>query len=517
MDIALGVSLATASTPAVRMVVIEGETADGVTVDRDEFDVAAGESVAEWVVEAIDGARVGAVNAGHRLTSIGVSFNDPIEADLLRDALARHQVDDVMVVSAFLAAVALTQSVGSETGHARTALLFVQSGTATLATVESSDGAIADVRRHRLVHEDSEEDLAEELANLVASVAEVPDPPAGVFVVGAGVMTPAVKSRLESATSLPVNVPGEPALALGRGAALASAHAPLFASSTRAMAWAQDFGTGSLDSGAMRAWLAALPSTVDYDGNSDNPALAYSAVPGAVEGKDPEHVDTAAAADVGSGESERIDSAMLDFRAIEEDPRGRLRLLVGGAGAVVAVAITALVISVVVGLDTPRSPDTHPGARVVPSEKAAPPKPQQPPPPKAPAPPPPEAPAPQAPAPAPENIPAPQTHVPQAPVVQAPAPANPAPAPPPPAAPPPPPPPPVIVPLPIPGLPDIGGPPRNRGGRDHDGPRRGGGHDHDDDGWRPPKIPIIGGGGGGHGHGHGRGGGKWDIPGIPGL
>src|SRR5690625_996589 len=118
------------------MVVIEGESADGVTVDRDEFDVAAGESVAEQVVNAIDGARAGAVNAGHQLTSIGVSFNDPIEADLLRDALVRHRVDDVMVVSAFLAAVALTQSVGSETGHARTALLFVQPGTATLRSGE---------------------------------------------------------------------------------------------------------------------------------------------------------------------------------------------------------------------------------------------------------------------------------------------------------------------------------------------------------------------------------------------
>jgi len=509
VDIALGVSLATASSPAVRMVVIEGESADGVTVDRDEFDVAAGESVAEQVVNAIDGARAGAVNAGHQLTSIGVSFNDPIEADLLRDALVRHRVDDVMVVSAFLAAVALTQSVGSETGHARTALLFVQPGTATLATVESADGAIADVRRHRLVHEDCEEDLTDELATLVASVAEVPDPPDGIFVVGSGVMTSAVKSRLESATRLPVNVPGEPALAMGRGAALASAHAPLFASSTRAMAWAQDFGTGSLDSGAMRAWLTALPGAIDYDATSDNGALAYSAVPGAVEGENPEHVDTAAAAD--ADEPERLDSGMLDFRAAEEDPRGRLRLLVGGAGSVVVVAITALVISVLVGLDSPQSPNPHPGARVVPSEKAAPPKPQEPPPPppKAPAP----APAPEAPAPAPENAPAPQTQAPKAPVVQAPAPAAPAPAPAPAAPPPPPaapPPPPVVVPLPIPGLPDFD-PPGKRGGRDRDGPRRGGDHDHD--GWKPPKIPIIGGGG----HGHGRGGGKWDIPGIPGL
>ncbi len=509
MDIALGLSLATASSPAVRMVLTEGESADGVTVDREEFDVAAGEPVAERVVTAIADARSGAIEAGNRLTSIGVSFNDPIEADLLRDALVRHQVDDVMVVSAFLAAVALTQTVGSETGHDRTALLFVQPGAATLATVESSDGAIADVRRHRLVHEDSEEELTEELAKLVASVGEVPDPPSGVFVVGSGVTIPAIKARLEEATSLAVNVPGEPALALARGAALASAHAPLFASSTRAMAWAQDFGTGTLDSGAMRAWLTALPGAIDYDATSDNGALAYSAVPGAVEGENPERVPTAAAADIDPGEPERVDSAMLDFRVDEEDPRGRLRLLVGGAGAIVAVAITALVISVVVGLDTPGPPNTHPGARVVPSEKAAPPKPQQPPPPpKAPKPPP------EAPAPAPEKAPAPQPQAPQAPVVQAPAAPAPAPAapPPPPAAPPPPP---VIVPLPIPGLPDIGGPPGNGGGHDRGGPRRGGGHDHDDGGWSPPKIPIIGGGGGGHGHG--RGGGKWNIPGIPGL
>jgi len=61
-----------------------------------------------------------------------------------------------------------------------------------------------------------------------------------VFVVGSGVDIPLIKPALEAATSLELSVPDEPEMALARGAALASANAPLFASSTAALAYAQD-------------------------------------------------------------------------------------------------------------------------------------------------------------------------------------------------------------------------------------------------------------------------------------
>lgn len=491
MDIAMGVSIA---SPTVCMVLTGGESADGSTIEHETFDIPAGEAVSDQVVTAIRQARRGAAAAGHRISSVGVAFSDPIEGDLLRDALARQQVDDVMVVSAFLAAVALTQSAGSALGDAHTALLYVTPTSATVATVNSADGAIADVHRHRL----GEGELADELAELVSCVEDVPEPPGGVFVVGSGVALAAVKSRLEEATSLPVSFPGEPELALARGAGLASAHAPLFASSTQAMAWAQDFGTGAVDLEALRA--AAVPSPVggtgiDYGATSDNAALAYSALP------DNDYPDLP----VAEGAGERLDSAQLDFHSHHQESRNPVVLAVSGAAAVAMIAIAALVVSVVAGDGSSKTPPPRTGAHAVPSQEAAPPNPEAPPSPKPEAPPPaPEAPAPEAPAPQ-APAPAPQAPAPQAPAVQAPPPA--------PAAPPPPPPPPqlpVFVPIPIPGAPDIGEPggPKGRDKKPWSPPRGSDrGHGHDDD-WSP-KLPFIG----GDDHGHG----KLKIPGIPGF
>lgn len=494
MDIALGVSTA---SPTVRMVLTEGENAAGPIIEQEIFDVPSGQVVSDHVVTAIRQARHGAAAAGHRLSSVGVAFSDAIEGDLLRDALTRHRVDDVMVVSAFLAAVALAQSAGSAAGDTHTALLYVTPTTATVATVSATDGAIADVHRHRL----GEDDLGDELAELVACVDDVPAPPTGVLVVGSGVSLADVAEHLTAATSLRVDFPDQPELALARGAALASAHAPLFASSTQAMAWAQDFGTGSVDLEALRAAAVASPMVgADYGATSDNAGLAYSALP------DSDYPETP----VPDGAAERLDSAQLDFHSEVQESRNPIVLAVSGAAAVAMIAIAALVVSVVAGDGSSKTPPPRTGAHAVPSQEAAPPKPEAPPspkpeaPPQAPEAPAPEAPAPQAPAPAPQ-APAP---APQAPAVQAPPPA--------PAAPPAPPPPPqlpVFVPIPIPGAPDIGGPggPKGRDKNPWSPPRgsdRGHGHDDDDHDWSP-KLPFVG----GDDHGHG----KLKIPGIPGF
>ncbi|WP_372508623.1 hypothetical protein [Mycobacterium palustre] len=65
-DIVLGVSMAPTT---VRMVLIEGQNADGVTVEQDEFEVAAGHGAAassgpDQVVAAIVGTREGAAEGG---------------------------------------------------------------------------------------------------------------------------------------------------------------------------------------------------------------------------------------------------------------------------------------------------------------------------------------------------------------------------------------------------------------------------------------------------------------------
>jgi len=259
------------------MVLVEGQNGDGVTVDQDNFEVAGEDEAAtigaaDRVVAAILGTREGAAAGGYQLTSTGVTWTDPIEAAALRDALAAHKVENVMLVSAFLAAAALAQAVGNEINYAHTALLFVEADTATLAVIDSADGSIADVHRHELP--DDDDAAVAQLASIISGAEQLETRPNGVFVVGAGIDIPLIKPALEAATSLPLSAPEEPETALARGAALASANAPLFVSTTAAQAWAQDPGTGALDPFAITPGYFEVTTDAESGAN----LLAYSAV-----------------------------------------------------------------------------------------------------------------------------------------------------------------------------------------------------------------------------------------------
>ena len=90
MDIVLGVSM----TPTtVRMVLVEGDKADGVTVDHDVFDVTAIEGSAHFERRPIRSSPRSSVPgrapspAGHHLVSTGVTWSDRAEAAVLREAL----------------------------------------------------------------------------------------------------------------------------------------------------------------------------------------------------------------------------------------------------------------------------------------------------------------------------------------------------------------------------------------------------------------------------------------------
>jgi hypothetical protein len=244
VDTVLGVSMA---PTAVRMVLVEGENADGVAVDEEGFDVSAADvptlSGPDQVISAILGTREGAAETGYQLRSTGVTWTDPREAAALRDALAARKVENVMLVSAFLAAASLAQVVGNSVGYARTALLFVEPDTATLAVVDTADGSISDVRRQPL----RSRDRVAELSAMASGAEALATRPDGLFVVGSGVDIAPIKAQLEAATRLAVSAPAEPETALARGAALASANAPLFSSSTAALAYARDPGTGVVD------------------------------------------------------------------------------------------------------------------------------------------------------------------------------------------------------------------------------------------------------------------------------
>ncbi len=393
----------------LRLLLIEGENADGATVEQDHIEVAAADQVAAQVVAAIVGTREGAVAAGHRLTSIGVTWADPADpaaVGVLRDELAARDLGGVMLVSPLLAAAALAQTVGSSIAYERIAMLFVEPKNATLAVVEVADGSIAELHRQPLPAGQSASRRAAHLATMVAGLDARGSRADGVFLIGCGADIVSIKPALEAVTSLQVSAPEEPDMALARGAALASANAPLFSSSTAALAYALDPATGEMSPGAFG------PTN-----------LAYSALEEALE----EEADE----DEGS-------------------PR-RTSFLVAGSALAAIFAVVAGVLLVSLTADRPSAARQHPRASVanpaqVPSQlpQAQLPAPTSPPPPPSPppaptavaAPPPPPAytapaapPAPQvrrAPTPrAPASVPSP---VPQA---------APTPAAPPPAAPPP--------------------------------------------------------------------------------
>ena len=415
MDTVLGVSMA---PTAVRMVLVEGENGDGATVDEDNFDVVADQDTApvraaNQVISAILGTRESAAEGGYQLTSTGVTWTDPIEAAALRDALAAYKVENVMLVSAFLAAAALAQSVGNATNYAHTALLFIEPDTATLALVDTADGSIVDVER-RALPEDDDAAVAQ-LTMMVSGAEALQTRPDGVFVVGSGIDIPLIKPALEAATTLPLSAPEEPDTALARGAALASAHAPLFSSSTAARAYAQDPGTGAVNPHLLAPGYFDVPAGVD----AGDGALAYSAVP-----------DEFADAYTGAQTSAtRVVGA--DYRE-----RRSFTLLGSALAAIFIVGVAALVVSLAISIRPTAGVRPDPGHNIVaPTQQPAPVAPA--PAPAAPA----QAPAPVPAAPAPAPVAVPQAPAPVAvpapvpvPVPQAPAPA------------------PVPVPVPVPRL-----------------------------------------------------------------
>jgi uncharacterized membrane protein YgcG len=261
VEIVLGVSM----TPTtVRMVLVEGAKADGVTIDHDVFDLtsvdgSATSSASDQVLAAVLGTQESAAHSGHRLMATGVTWSDHANAAELREALAARRIEDVILVSELHAAGALAQAVGRAVGYERTALMLVDRDSATLSVVESSDGSIVKVDTRSLHSDDAMAVIGEMAAGLEGHPAQ----PQGMFVLGSGVDVTAVKEYLEQVVAIPVSAPEEPEMALARGAALASASAPLFDASTVGLAYSQD-PDGTTAGEAYAVGLAAADTQLGY-------------------------------------------------------------------------------------------------------------------------------------------------------------------------------------------------------------------------------------------------------------
>ena len=452
MELVLGVSM----TPTtVSIALVEGEKADGAIIDHDVFDITAVDGSAtpsppEHVIAAVLGTQEGAIAAGHHLVSTGVTWTDHAQAAELREALVARDIEDVLLVSELHAAAALAQTVGRAVGYDKTALMFVERDTATLAVVETVDGSVVKVLSQNL----RDGDAIAVVAEMVTTLEDQEPEAQGMFVVGSGVDVTAVKTHLQDLVSVPVIAPEEPQLALARGAALASASAPRYDTSTIGLAYSHD-----PDGTTLYPFFPADDATT-FLGHAD---------------------------------------ATRDTADIASDPddvpeRSKPFLLVGSSLAAIFIAgMMALTIALAVNASTPADQGSddmavRPRAAAPPTAlQAAPPEGAQQLPKPVPAP---------APAPPPARIAMAQLMVPPAPpprvVVRnaAPAPAAPAPAAPPPAPPPPPPLalPPGIPPLVIQWLPPIQPPP------------------FFNPDLKGPRFDLGAGGGHGHGGKHGRGG-----------
>jgi hypothetical protein len=406
------------------MVLVEGEKADGVTVDHDVFDVQAADgsatsNAADQVVAAVLGTQESAAASGHHLKSIGVTWTHHSDAAALRDTLAARGIEGVMLVSATHAAAALAQAVGRAIGYDTTALLFIEKDTATLSVVQTGDGSVVKVLSRDL----HDSDAMAVLTDMASAVESAETPPQGLFVVGSGVDVSSVKAHLENLVALPISAPDEPELALARGAALASAQAPEMEASTAGLAYSQDpDGTTAASAYPELAAAATQMAPVNAGATGVAPysdALAYS------------------------DDVEAVDAEVEPESFYDEESRKPFLLVGSALTSIFVVGVVALVISLAVSIRPTVDQRPSPGdTPVIPSQAAPAPAPAEelaPAAPAAPAPPPPaqtiKAPVPvvqEAPAQAPRTVfvekPAPVPAAP-APVPDAPAPA------PPPAAP----------------------------------------------------------------------------------
>ncbi len=236
VDIVLGVSV---TTTTVRMVLIEGEKADGVIIECATFDTAGGvvnASASEQISAAILATQQNAFSHGHHLVMSGVTWDDEPAPATLSDGIAARDLHNVVLVAEQKAAGALAQNVGRALGYDTTAVMVMRPETATLSVVGSDDGSIVEARMCTL----DGGDVTDVLPDMVTTLESRNPNPGSVFLVGSRSAVCSVKSSLEKLIPQPVIVPEEPEFALARGAALAAANVPDAEASTCGLAYSQD-------------------------------------------------------------------------------------------------------------------------------------------------------------------------------------------------------------------------------------------------------------------------------------
>jgi hypothetical protein len=217
VDAVLGLSMTPTS---VGLVLVEGQDADGATMDRDSFAVAdGGIPSSQQATAAVLRTEAMAANRGLRLHSIGVTWSEDadLQASMLLESLSESGFDNVVAIRMPEATEALARGIAEVLGYATTAVCVIEPHSAISLIVNTSNGAVQTAFNHAI---DSDAALLSWLSTVFTRADWAPE--ALVVVGSAGDFEP-LMHRLEDALSVPVFAPEEAKLALARGAALASA------------------------------------------------------------------------------------------------------------------------------------------------------------------------------------------------------------------------------------------------------------------------------------------------------
>jgi hypothetical protein len=208
-ELVLGLSM---TSEAVRWVLVEGVTGDGTTIDRGSCDPTVG---ADELLDVL------LTNDGH-LHAIGVTWTDRAEqaASAVLTALAARGHADVIAVSATEAADVLASGIAEIADYASVAVCIVEPDDAVVALVDG-DGVTVDRINRPLDGADTVELPSSILATLELNAWR----PDAIFVLGSADDLDVIVATVDDATETPVFSAAEAALALARGAALASAAA----------------------------------------------------------------------------------------------------------------------------------------------------------------------------------------------------------------------------------------------------------------------------------------------------
>jgi hypothetical protein len=217
VDAVLGLSMTPTS---VGLVLVEGQDADGATMDRDAFDVYDGAPpTCEQATAAVLRTEALAANRGRRLHSIGVTWSEDAdaEASALMKSLSESGFENVMPIRLPEATEALARGMAAVIGYETTAVCVIDPDLVISIVVNTFDGAVQTAFNHAI---DSDESLISWLSTVFTKADWQPE---ALVVVGSAGGFDSILPQLEDALSVPVFAPEEAELALARGAALASA------------------------------------------------------------------------------------------------------------------------------------------------------------------------------------------------------------------------------------------------------------------------------------------------------